>query len=159
MLCMQRRQAIVGFLVAISSGCLTRRIPSGPRTPPEGDLDSGPSVGDSGGQATSEEPATDTPTATTTTPRGDLQLQNWDFLEDETGLLRVEGVILNTVAERRDGEVVGEATTPDRTLEERLEVTVPPSETQEFALTFDIKYAVFALDGQETVRVEQAARS
>ncbi|ERH04142.1 MAG: hypothetical protein J07HR59_01270 [Halorubrum sp. J07HR59] len=154
MLCMQRRQVVVGFLVAVSPGCVTRRIPSGPRTPPEGNLDSTPRVGDSGGQDRSEEPATDTPTATTTSPTGDLRLQEWDFLEDETGLLRVEGVILNTVAERRDGEVVGEATTPDRTLETRLEVTVPPSETQEFAVTFDIEYAVFALDGQVTVRIE-----
>lgn len=156
---MQRRQVVVGLFVTLSPGCLTRRIPSGPRTPPEGNLDSAPGGSNSGGQETSREPATDTPTATTTSPNEDLRLQDWDFLEDETGLLRVEGEILNTVTERRDGEVVGEAITPDKITEERLEVTVPPSETQEFVLTFDVEYAVFALDGQVAVRIEQSTRS
>lgn len=156
---MRRRQVVVCVLVALSPGCVTQRIPSGPRTPPEGNQDLGLGGGGSGGKEISEKPATDTPTATTTSPRGDLRLQEWDFLEDETGLLRVEGEISNTAAERRDGKIVGEATIPDGTFAKRLEVTVPPSETQEFVLTFDIEYAVFALDGQVAVRIEQSTGS
>lgn len=140
---MDRRRVIVGIATALTAGCLTRRTPSGPRTPPP--ITDG-SAADGSGEADD------------TTPEGDLQLREWDFMESDTGLLSVTGVIVNTVAEPRDGEVIGEAETPDRTLERRLSVTVSPDDTQQFALTFDIEYAEFATDGRIQVSIKQENR-
>lgn len=140
---MDRRRVIVGVATALTAGCLTRRAPSGPRTPPP--AESG-SAADGSGRADE------------TTPEGDLQLREWDFTEADTGLLSVAGVIVNTVAQPRDGEVIAEAEIPDRTLEERLSVTVPPNDTEEFVLTFDLDYAEFAADGRLRVRVDQQTR-
>lgn len=123
------RRAFLAGLSALSAGCLADLPgPSGPRAPPT-----------SGGE---QEPVL--------TPEPNLHIISWDVVEGPEGTLDVPVTVENRDDEERNGVVratvvVGEN---GEQFEGSTPVTVPPSDTAEVTLSFDVAFDRFAQNGE-----------